>query len=94
MRIPCAEEKVVIKASSSYILTNYCCRYSILPALSDMGMVALSVYQGTFNLDRFLSFIELLLTRMQPYPNPKSVIVMDNCKIHKDPCILNAITDV
>jgi len=67
-------------------------RYSILPALSKTGMIALSVYQGTFNSDRFLSFILLLLTRMQPYPHPRSVIVLDNCKIHKDPRILNAIT--
>ena len=29
---------------------------------------------------------------MQPYPHPRSVIVLDNCKIHKDPRILNAIT--
>ena len=54
-------------------------------------MIALSVYQGTFNSDRFLRFIELLLTQMQPYPHPRSVIVMDNCKIHKDQRILDAI---
>jgi transposase len=56
-------------------------------------MVVLSVYQGTFNSNRFLGFIELLLTQMQPFPAPQSVIVMDNCKIHKDPRILNAIID-
>jgi hypothetical protein len=33
----------------------------------------------------FKQFISGLLENMQPYPNPNSVLVMDNCQIHKDP---------
>ncbi|KAJ3904813.1 hypothetical protein F5879DRAFT_40703 [Lentinula edodes] len=29
---------------------------------------------------------------MQPFPAPKSVIVMDNARIHKDPRVLDLIT--
>jgi hypothetical protein len=52
-------------------------RYLILLALSKTGMVTLSVYQGTFNSDLFLGFILFLLTRMRPYPCPRSVTVLD-----------------
>lgn len=38
-----------------------------------------------------MKFIEGLLNNMQPYPARNSVIVMDNCKIHKHPDIQNLI---
>ena len=28
---------------------------------------------------------------MEPFPGPKSVIVMDNCRIHKNPAVLELI---
>ncbi|KIK81822.1 hypothetical protein PAXRUDRAFT_155184, partial [Paxillus rubicundulus Ve08.2h10] len=33
----------------------------------------------------FYVFIQCLLEKMQPFPFPNSVIVMDNCHIHKHP---------
>jgi transposase len=43
--------------------------------------------EGSFRTDSFTRFIEGLLKNMQPYPAPNSVIVMDNCHIHKHPQI-------
>jgi transposase len=41
------------------------------------------IVEGSFNTERFLIFIEDLLAKMQPFPAPMSVIVMDNAAIHK-----------
>lgn len=68
-------------------------RYSILPALSLDGMLFASIVEGSFNATLFTEFIELLLDRMNPYPGPNSVIVMDNCRIHKSPVILDMIRE-
>jgi len=42
-------------------------------------------------METFTEFIEGLLDRMQPFPAANSVIVMDNCQIHKHPNIQNMI---
>ncbi|KIL55358.1 hypothetical protein M378DRAFT_188676 [Amanita muscaria Koide BX008] len=36
-------------------------------------------------------FISRLLDCMQPFPAPNSVIIMDNCRIHKHPAIVDLI---
>lgn len=41
----------------------------------------------------FHDFIEGLLDRMQPFPAPNSVIVMDNARIHKNPHIVELIEE-
>jgi hypothetical protein len=69
------------------------CRYSILPALSLDGILHLSIVQGSFNYESFTEFIEGLLMQMNPFPGPNSVIVMDNCRIHKSPLVLDMIRD-
>jgi len=58
-------------------------RYSILPALSLDGIIALEVLDKPFKADTFQQFIEGLLEQMNPWPQRKSVIVMDNASIHK-----------
>lgn len=67
-------------------------RYSILPALSLNGIIALDIVEGSFNKRLFAHFIDGLLDQMNPFPLPNSVVVMDNCRIHKDPVILEMIT--
>lgn len=49
------------------------------------------VVEGSFCTESFMRFIERLLDNMQPFPAPNSVIVMDNCSIHKDPDIVALI---
>lgn len=64
------------------ILSN---SYSILPAITLDGSIECMIVEGSFNTELFTSFIEDLLDKMQPFPGPKSVVVMDNCSIHKAP---------
>lgn len=49
------------------------------------GVIHVKIVEGSFTTELFLEFIEGLLDQMQPFPQPKSVIVMDNARIHKDP---------
>ena len=67
------------------------CRYSVLPALSLDGILWCKIIEGAFNFDTFHEFITELLECMQPFPNPNSVIVMDNARIHKNPDTIEMI---
>lgn len=66
-------------------------RYSILPALSLDGILFCDIVEGSFTAARFLEFVRGLLDKMQPYPGPNSVLVLDNCSIHKAPEIRELI---
>jgi len=72
---------------------RFCCRYSILLALSLDGILHLEVLNHSFNSDEFKSFILRLLDQMNTYPLPNSVIVMDNASIHKVPGIQKLIEE-
>ncbi|KAJ3885248.1 hypothetical protein GG344DRAFT_16272, partial [Lentinula edodes] len=63
----------------------------LLPALSIHGILYAKVVEGSFTALKFYDFISALLTCMQPFPAPNSVIVMDNAHIHKDPRVLDLI---
>ena len=66
-------------------------RYSVLPALTLDGMIALDIIEGSYNTKRFKKFICGLLDQMNEFPGPSSVVVMDNCQIHKSMDITNMI---
>lgn len=66
-------------------------RYSILPSLSLTGILSLNVVKGSFTADTFRTFVELTLLHMNPYPGPNSVLIMDNCNIHKNQEVLDVI---
>ncbi|KAI0304888.1 hypothetical protein BC826DRAFT_902746 [Russula brevipes] len=64
-------------------------RYSVLPALSlEEGIAQCDIIEGSFDAERFKTFVSWLLEKMNPKPLPISVIVMDGCWIHKCPKIL------
>ncbi|KIK26837.1 hypothetical protein PISMIDRAFT_94025, partial [Pisolithus microcarpus 441] len=66
--------------------------FSVLPALSlNDGIIHCEVVEGSFCTETFTQFIDGLLKNMRPYPAPNSIIVMDNCKIHKHADIQNMI---
>ncbi|KAJ7352384.1 hypothetical protein DFH08DRAFT_652033, partial [Mycena albidolilacea] len=55
----------------------------ILPALSLDSIIAVDIVEGSFNTRRFARFIDGLLDQMSSFPLPNSIIMMDNCRIHK-----------
>ncbi|KAF8686593.1 hypothetical protein AX14_003833 [Amanita brunnescens Koide BX004] len=68
-------------------------QYSVLLALSlNDGIIHCEIVEGLFCMTLFQHFINDLLDHMEPYPGPNSVIVMDNCPIHKHQDIVNTIT--
>ncbi|CAD6951500.1 unnamed protein product, partial [Tilletia caries] len=59
-------------------------RLSCIAALSADGLFAPWAVRGSFNGDRFCSYLRTeLLPRMQPYPAPNSVLVLDNASFHR-----------
>ena len=67
-------------------------RFSVLPAISlEKGILHCEVVEGSFRADTFALFIQNVLEHMEPFPGPNSVIVMDNCRIHKSPYIQELI---
>ncbi|KAH7917678.1 hypothetical protein BV22DRAFT_990679, partial [Leucogyrophana mollusca] len=65
-------------------------RYSILPALSLDGYIALRVVEGAVNSIEFYDVNDVLL-KMNRYPNARSVLIMDNCSIHKSDTLRQAV---
>ncbi|GES89074.1 hypothetical protein GLOIN_2v1434041 [Rhizophagus clarus] len=60
-------------------------RYTILPALTLDGFVAVDIFEGACNKKRFIDFIlDQVVPIMNPYPSSNNVIVMDNARIYHD----------
>ncbi|KAI1839588.1 hypothetical protein JX266_014202, partial [Neoarthrinium moseri] len=57
-------------------------RWHILPAYAQDGIMLRRVYQGSTDSEVFEGFISQLLQHCGRYPEPKSVIVMDNASWH------------
>ncbi|KAE9399159.1 hypothetical protein BT96DRAFT_772606, partial [Gymnopus androsaceus JB14] len=58
-------------------------RVSILPAITMDGIVAYNVIPGSVTSRKFLKFLEHhIMPLTNPYPGPRSIIIMDNCSIH------------
>ncbi len=47
------------------------------------GILECMIVEGLFDTQLFFKFIKDLVAKMQPFPGPNSVVVMDNCRIHK-----------
>ena len=64
--------------------------FSALPALTMDGYIACKVFKGAVNRDSFNDFIiNDVLPQWNPFPGPKSIIVMDNASIHKSEVTLS-----
>ena len=58
--------------------------FSLLPGLTIDGYIACKLYRGAVNAERFSDFIQFdVLPKCEPYPGPRSIIVMDNASIHR-----------
>ena len=53
-----------------------------LPAISVDGIIHCHIKVGGYNRDEFIEYLKGLLSIMNPYPAPHSVLVIDNCHIH------------
>lgn len=59
-------------------------RWSILPAYTMHGFMTWDIKHGSFTAELFEEFIEnKVLPRCNPFPGPRSVIIMDNAPIHQ-----------
>jgi len=68
-------------------------RWHILPAYAQDGIILRRVYQGSTDCDLFEDFIAQLLHHCGRYPEPKSVIVMDNASWHHSDKIVQMCRD-
>lgn len=57
-------------------------RYQILPAYTQDGILLSRVFQGSTDSAVFEDFIEQLLQHCGRWPEPKSVLIMDNASFH------------
>ncbi|KAJ5101023.1 hypothetical protein N7456_007075 [Penicillium angulare] len=58
-------------------------RYQILPAYAQDGVILSRIFKGSTDARFFESFIEQLLQHCGRWPEPKSVLVMDNASFHR-----------
>lgn len=58
-------------------------RVSAISAICSEGLLAHDILSGTTNGEKFCDFLRgCLIPCMQPFPAPRSILVMDNCSIH------------
>jgi transposase len=57
-------------------------RYQILPAYTQDSIILAHIFQGSTDSIVFEDFIEQLLPLCGKWPEPKSVLVMDNASFH------------
>ena len=58
-------------------------RWSILSAYTVNGFMTWDIRHGSYTAESFEEFIEnQVLPRCNPFPGPRSVIIMDNAPIH------------
>ena len=58
-------------------------RMNAIASMSTEGIIALEIVKGSVNGDIFYDFLRgCLIPNMQSFPNPHSVLLMDNCSIH------------
>ena len=59
-------------------------RLSILAALSHAGFISWETTSGTFTRTSFHdAFMKIVIPKLNPWPLPNSIIIMDNAKIHQ-----------
>ena len=69
--------------ASRHELTFRGAKFSILPALALDGILHLEVIENAVTGYNFRRFVQGLLLRMNKWPLPNSVLVVDNASIHR-----------
>ena len=65
--------------------------FKIFSLSPEEGVLHCDIIEGSFDTASFCGFVEHTLDHMQPFLASNSVIVMDNCRIHKHIDIQNLI---
>jgi hypothetical protein len=61
-------------------------KWSTLPLYSMDGFFTWKVIHGSYDSALFEGFLHThVIPNMQPYPGPRSVLIMDNARIHHSP---------
>ncbi|TFK19541.1 hypothetical protein FA15DRAFT_559936, partial [Coprinopsis marcescibilis] len=69
-------------------------RFSVLPALTWEGMITMDIFEGSVNKECFIQFIcEDVAPLLNPFPAPRSIVILDNCAIHHDIEVRRIIED-
>ncbi|KIK30868.1 hypothetical protein PISMIDRAFT_50591, partial [Pisolithus microcarpus 441] len=69
-------------------------RYSIIPAITLDGIIAYDIVEGPVDSERFVKFLkDEVMPYTNPYPGPRSVVIMDNCRIHHGKDVHHLIED-
>ena len=68
-------------------------RYQILPAYAQDGVVLSRVFRGSTDAAMFEDFVDQLLQHCGKWPEPKSVLVMDNASFHHSERITQMCVD-
>ncbi|KAK9818755.1 hypothetical protein WJX74_009531 [Apatococcus lobatus] len=69
-------------------------RFTVTPVMSCEGVLDWQIIEGPASVEDMLVFAEeCLVPHLRPYPEPCSVVVLDNCQIHKDEEFKQLITD-
>jgi len=66
-------------------------RWSMISVIGLDGCIAARPVARSNSLEFFDFVVSEVLPHMNPYPQPKSVLILDNCAIHKAPAIQQAI---
>ena len=70
--------------ASSHELLKYTEKWSILPLYTMDGYISWDIIQGSYNIELFNKFVKNhVIPRTTPFPGPRSVLIMDNCAIHR-----------
>ncbi|THU81206.1 hypothetical protein K435DRAFT_573138, partial [Dendrothele bispora CBS 962.96] len=68
-------------------------RVSILPVLTLDGIITYDLIPGPVTSARFVQFLRELIPLTNPYPGPRSILVMDNCSIHHSEEVRKLVED-
>jgi hypothetical protein len=57
------------------------------------GILLCDIQVRSYTAEAFNHFAEMLLARMNPFPQPNSVLLMDNASIHKSHQLVQMCND-
>ncbi|KIJ05939.1 hypothetical protein PAXINDRAFT_50858, partial [Paxillus involutus ATCC 200175] len=68
--------------------------YSLVAAITIDGYLAADVVEGSYDSELFYNFIaEKVLPNMNPFPAERSVLVLDNCRIHYNEDLVDLVQE-